>query len=237
MENETMSRRDFVRRTAIASAGLAISTMNAINPTRVLGANDRVNVGIIGPGCRGHSLMNSFYQSDKELNMELNAVCDLWRVRREQRAEEIAVRSGRKPRVARNTEELYALPGLDAVIIATPDFSHALLTAEAVRAGKDVYVEKPLANVLEDARIARETVLASDRIVQMGTQRRSEGKYMAAVEYVRSRELGDIAVIEIQQNVNQPMRWRRHLDVASLKEEDTDWKRAECHSQLRLGVH
>jgi predicted dehydrogenase len=78
---------------------------------------------------------------------------------------------------------------------------------------------------LEDAKIARETVLASDSIVQIGTQRRSEGKYMRAVEWIRPGKLGDIVTVEIQRNVNQPMRWRRHSDVASLKEEDTDWKR------------
>lgn len=225
MKDETMSRRDFVKGTTAVSAGLAISTMNLIDPTRVLGANDRVNVGIIGPGSRGGSLMKSFHKSDRELNMELNAVCDLWRLRREQRSEEIAKWYGKKPRMARNTEELYEQPDLDAVIISTPDFSHALVMAEAVRAGKDVFVEKPLANVLGDAKIARETVLASERIVQMGTQRRSGGKYIAAAEFIRSSQFGEIVMVEMHWNVNQPLRWRRQSDVATLKEKDTDWKR------------
>ncbi|MFH1739861.1 MAG: Gfo/Idh/MocA family oxidoreductase [bacterium] len=220
MNTIKISRRDFVKTT-----GLAIGAMNAIDPSRVLGANDRVNVGIIGPGSRGGSLMKSFHEFSKELNMELNAVCDLWKMRREKRAEEIAEWNNKKPRVARNTEELYELPDLDAVIIATPDFSHALVMAEAVRAGKDVYVEKPLANVLEDAKIARETVLHSDRIVQIGTQRRSSGKYIGAVEYLRSGAFGEIVMVEMHWNVNQPLRWRRQGEVTQLKEEDTDWKR------------
>jgi predicted dehydrogenase len=100
---------------------------------------------------------------------------------------------------------------------------------EAVRAGKDVYVEKPFANTMTDARNALKLVTGSKQIVQVGTQRRSTPSYMRANEYLRSGKFGDIVMAEMTWNVNQPGRWRRPQLVAALKEQDTDWKRFLCN--------
>jgi predicted dehydrogenase len=96
---------------------------------------------------------------------------------------------------------------------------------EAVRAGKDVYVEKPFADTMDDARASLKLVTASDRIVQIGTQRRSTPSYMRANEFIRSGKFGDIVMAEMTWNVNQPGRWRRPNLVKQLHEQDVDWKR------------
>jgi predicted dehydrogenase len=114
---------------------------------------------------------------------------------------------------------------VDAVLIATADFQHARHGAEAVNAGRDAYVEKPTAHTMEDARLFRAAVHKTGRIVQVGTQRRSTPSYQKAAEYIQSGKFGDIVMVEMTWNVNQPGRWRRPDVVPLLKEEDTDWKR------------
>ena len=92
-------------------------------------------------------------------------------------------------------------------------------------AGRDAYVEKPTAHTMEDARVFRAAVKKTGKIVQIGTQRRSTPSYQKAAEYIKSGKFGDIVMVEMTWNVNQPGRWRRPDVVPLLKEEDTDWKR------------
>ncbi len=133
--------------------------------------------------------------------------------------------AGAKVDAVRNNDELYARKDVDAVLIATADFQHAQHGVEAVKAGRDAYVEKPLAHTMKDARAIRDTVHASKQVVQIGTQRRSTPSYQKAYEYIKSGKFGDIVMVEMTWNVNQPGRWRRPDVVPLLKEEDTDWKR------------
>jgi predicted dehydrogenase len=117
------------------------------------------------------------------------------------------------------------MKGLDAVIISTADFQHALHCIEAVKAGKDAYVEKPFAETMEDNRAARKAVKASNRIIQIGSQRRSGGNYIAAADFIKQGKFGNITMVELTWNVNQPGRWRRPALVEKIREQDTDWKR------------
>jgi predicted dehydrogenase len=125
----------------------------------------------------------------------------------------------------RNNEEMYDKKLVDAVFISTADFQHALHAIEAVKAGCDAYVEKPFAETMEDNRAALKAIKASDRIVQIGSQRRSGQNYTAANDFIRSGKFGPITMVELTWNVNQPGRWRRPAVLSQLKEEDTDWKR------------
>jgi XapX domain-containing protein len=125
----------------------------------------------------------------------------------------------------RNNDELYASKSVDAVIISTADFQHAVHTIEVVKAGCDAYVEKPFAETMEDNRAALKAVKASNKIVQIGSQRRSGPNYHAANDFIKSGKFGNITMVELVWNVNQPGRWRRPALVSKLKEEDTDWKR------------
>ena len=218
------TRRDFIKTTGAGAAGLALSSASSY--ASIQGSNDRVRVGVVGYSDRFRgALLPAFLSQAKELNFEIVAVSDIWNRRREEGAANIEKLSGKRPELCRNNDELYARKDVDAVIIATADFQHALHGVEAVRAGRDAYVEKPLANTMPDARAIREAVRETKRIVQIGTQRRSSPKYQQAYEYLKSGQFGDIVAVEMTWNVNQPGRWRRPRVVKELQEADTDWKR------------
>src|SRR5215472_1124497 len=233
MSNSNSSRRDFLKATVAGTAALAIGS-SALSYGRIRGANDRVRVAFVGPGDRSRgALIPAFLQLAGQLNFEPVAVCDIWNKRRDEGVDYVAkiaeknnvpIRGEQLTKV-RNTEELHSMKDIDAVIIATADFQHAYHCMEAVRAGRDVYVEKPFANIMSDARDALKLIKGSKQVVQVGTQRRSTLSYMRANEYLRSGKFGDIVMAEMTWNVNQPGRWRRPDLVPLLKEADTDWKR------------
>jgi len=224
MTEKSISRREAIRKTSLGAAGLALA-FGGVNPRRVLGANDRVRVGFVGLGGRCRSLIQAFQANAEKLNMEIGAVCDIWNKRLDSGAEFVAGLTGRMPRKARNTDELWEMKEIEAVVFATADFQHAYHCCEAVRAGRDIYIEKPLANRMIDAREVLKTVTSSDRIVQVGTQRRSGTNYINAEKFIKSGQFGRIKMVDITWNVNQPKRWRHPDVVASLRKEDTDWNR------------
>lgn len=233
MATSRNSRRDFIKTSVAGAAGIAI-TSRASSYAKIIGANDRVRVAFVGPGDRSRdALIPSFLRLAGQLNFEPVAVCDIWNKRRDEGADFVAQQAdklkvpiaGEQLAKARNTDELYSMKNVDAVIIATADFQHAYHCMEAVRAGKDVYVEKPFANIMSDARAALKLVSGSKQIVQVGTQRRSTPSYMRAYDYLKSGKFGDIVMAEMTWNVNQPGRWRRPKVVPTLREQDTDWKR------------
>jgi predicted dehydrogenase len=219
------NRREFLKAGSAALAATAFAS-SARSYAAIPGANDRVRVGVVGCGDRmkGGDLP-AFQKNAKDLNFQIVAVSDIWNRRREEGADYIEKLCGNRPDPVRNNDELYARKDVDAVIIATADFQHAYHGAEAVKAGRDAYVEKPIAHTMADARLILDAVKKSGRIVQVGTQRRSTPSYIKAAEYIKSGKFGDIVMVEMTWNVNQPGRWRRPKDVPLLKEQDTDWKR------------
>jgi predicted dehydrogenase len=222
------SRREFIGKSARAAAGVYIGTMglSAKSYARIIGANDRVRVGVIGFSDRHRSShIPSFMNHYKELNFDVVAVSDIWKKRREEGVAAWKEKMQHDIVGCRNNEELYDKKIVDAVFISTADFQHAMHTIEAVKAGCDAYVEKPFAETMEDNRAALKAVKASDRIIQIGSQRRSGGNYHAADEFIKSGKFGPITMVELTWNVNQPGRWRRPALVAQLKQEDTDWNR------------
>ncbi|WP_346238392.1 Gfo/Idh/MocA family protein [Niabella insulamsoli] len=222
------SRRAFIRQGSIAGAGLLLSGQgfSAKSYKRIIGANDRVRVGVVGFSDRHRaSHMPCFLNHCKEMNFEIVAVSDIWKQRREEGAAMWKAKMDRPVNAFRNNEEMYGKQIVDAVFISTADFQHALHTIEAVKAGCDAYVEKPFAESMEDNRAALKAVKASGKIVQIGSQRRSGANYHAANDFIRSGKFGPITMVELTWNVNQPGRWRRPDLLKVLKEEDTDWKR------------
>jgi predicted dehydrogenase len=224
----SQSRRDFIRKTAITSAGfyMGASAFSAKSYGRIIGANDRVRVGVVGFSDRHRSShIPCFMNHYKELNFDLVAVSDIWKKRREDGAAMWKEKMGHDVIACRNNEEMYDKKLVDAVFVATADFQHAIHAAEAVKAGCDAYVEKTFAETMEDNRAALKAIKATDRIVQIGSQRRSGQNYTAANEFIKSGKFGAITMVELTWNVNQPGRWRRPAALTQLKEEDTDWKR------------
>ena len=222
------SRRDFIKKTAITTAGvyMGASAFSAKSYRNIIGANDRVRVGVVGFSDRHRSShMPCFMNHYKELNFDVVAVSDIWNKRRETGAAMWKEKMQHDIIACRNNEEMYSKKLVDAVFIATSDFQHALHAIEAVNAGCDAYVEKPFAETMEDNRAALKAIKASGKIIQIGSQRRSGANYHAANEFIRSGKFGPITMVELTWNVNQPGRWRRPDLVAQLREEDTDWKR------------
>jgi len=169
--------------------------------------------------------MPCFHSLHKELNFDIMAVSDIWKLRREEGKATLKEKFQHNISTFRNNEELYASKEIDAVIISTADFQHALHAIEAVQAGCDAYVEKPFAETMEDNRAALKAITESKKIIQIGSQRRSGMNYSAAADFVKQGKFGAITMVELTWNVNQPARWRRKEAVAKLMEADTDWKR------------
>ena len=222
------SRRNFLKKTAAATAGAYMGSL-AFSPksyARIIGANDRVRVGVVGFSDRFRgSLLPAFSSLHKANNFDIVGVSDIWRLRREAALVQLKDKMGHDVKAYRNNDELYASKSVDAVIISTADFQHAQHGIEAVRAGCDAYIEKPFAETMEDNRAALKAVKETGKIVQIGSQRRSGTNYKAAASFVQNGKFGDITMVELTWNVNQPGRWRRTKDVELMKEEDTDWKR------------
>ena len=210
-----------------AAAALAVAaTQSARSYAKIVGANDRVRTGIVGGGDRmlGGDVP-AFAANQKDMNFELVAVSDIWKLARERAAATVEKAAGSKIDMVPNNDALYARNDIDAVLIATADFQHARHGIEAVKAGRDAYVEKPTAHRMDDARDFLKAVEGSKQVIAVGTQRRSTPAYIKAAEYIQSGKFGDIVMVEMTWNVNQPGRWRRPDVVPTLKQEDTDWNR------------
>jgi predicted dehydrogenase len=227
------SRREFLKATGAGLAGAALAgtalTSRASSYARIIGANDRVGVGIVGYSDRFRTaLMPSFHVNADDLNFEFVGVSDIWSMRRDQAQDGVMKMFGKQIFAARNNEELYTHKEVDAVFVATADFQHAYHGTQAVHAGRDAYVEKPTAHAMEAAKMFHSAVKSSDRIVAVGTQRRSSPIYQKACDFIQSGKFGDIVAVEMTWNVNQPGRWRRTDVVPLLKEADTDWARYQA---------
>ena len=214
---EGIGRRSFL----MGGAAIGVS---ALSYGRVIGANDRISLGHIGVGNRGRELASVVADLKGSHNVEMTAVCDLWKVNRERAAQTTAKAYGREPRSFQYMEELLALKDVDAVIISTGDFQHAPILKLAAEADKDAYCEKPMANVLEEAKAARDAVRSRNRVVQIGTQHRSEPYQIAAKDWISRGEVGDVSKVEIVWNYHGP-RWRGRPEVKQIREEDTDWRK------------
>ncbi|HMI64101.1 MAG TPA: Gfo/Idh/MocA family oxidoreductase [Puia sp.] len=224
----TTTRRDFIRKSSMAGMATYMGSLglSASSYRRIIGANDRVRVGVVGFSDRHRNdHIPAFLKSSQEMNFDIIAVSDIWKKRREEGKDFLAQRFGHSIQACANNDELYNIKEVDAVMISTADFQHAWHTIEAVKAGRDTYTEKPLAETMEDARAVLKAVKDSGKIVQIGSQRRSGANYQAAAEFIQSGKFGPIVMVELTWNVNQPGRWRRPALVAQLREEDTDWKR------------
>jgi len=222
------TRRKFIEQTTLAAAGTYIGAMgfSAKSYGRIIGSNERVGVGVVGFSDRFRSShVPAFMNHYKELNFDILAVSDIWKVRREEGKAFLQEKFGHDIRSHVNNEDLYNNKDVDAVLISTADFQHALHTIEAVKAGRDAYVEKPFAETMDDAIAALKVVKSSNKIIQIGSQRRSGPNYKAAADFIRQGKFGPVTMVELTWNVNQPGRWRRPALVKSIREQDTDWKR------------
>ena len=193
---------------------LATSTtaLTALSQSRVLGANDRIRIGAIGVGGRMQQLLNCL---SKNGGNEIAAVCDVYEPRRK----------STKEKFAPNAEEyleyrkILDRTDIDAVFIAAPDHWHVQMTMDAVAAGKDVYVEKPVTRSLEEGPVLVKAVRDSNRIVQTGMQQRSWEHFQTAVDMIHAGKLGQINLVRTYWFQNYARRSLPQIDLAKL-----DWK-------------
>ena len=223
---EELTRRKFVETAAVGGAALAMaacsSTMTRTSYSRILGANDRISIGIIGCGNRGKNAhMPGVHKHAESQNLEITAVCDTWRIAREEAAAQAKEWYGREPRQFVSYEDLLALEDVDAVMIASCDHQHTTHLEAAARAGKDIYVEKPMAKRMDELRKAYDAVKEANVVVQVGTQLRSLPTFTGCRKLYRTGILGTVGRIEQCRNGTQPY-WYKYLK--DVKKEDVDWK-------------
>ncbi|HSW47392.1 MAG TPA: Gfo/Idh/MocA family oxidoreductase [Phycisphaerae bacterium] len=229
MAESRLTRRNILGLTVGSVVGVRTVRSTETQPGGIRGANEQLNLGLIGAGNRAETLIawaEKLYKSD---NVILTAVCDIWSQRRESAVRRIAQNTPAPPRSCRTPAELCELKDIDAVLIATPDFQHPVHTRLAVEAGKDVYVEKPFGCDFEQIKAARDVVKRSDRIMQHGTQERAKGVIWAAQDYLQSGKLGKINYVEMSQPLFQ-QRWRIPGAEKSITAEDTDWSEFLCYT-------
>jgi predicted dehydrogenase len=227
-----INRRTFFNHTAAAIASAGVLGSPALSYSRIKGANERILLGHIGVGDRGSELAWIVSRLKDKHNVEMAAVCDLWKVNREKAASQAQSVYGRAPRAFQYMEDLLAQKDIDAVLISTADFQHALLLRAVAEAGKDAYCEKPMANDLDEAKAARDAVVSRKLIVQIGTQHRSEVYQIATKQLIDSGALGDVTKVEMVWNYHGP-RWRGRPEVEHIREQDTDWRRWLMHKPYR----
>ncbi len=215
------SRRQFLK-TASAGAALAFT---ATSYAKVVGANERISLGLIGCGGRGYQAhMNGVHPHDKQQNVEFTAVSDPWKQRRERAAARAQEWYGRPARQFVSYRDIVALNDVDAVMIASPDHLHCLHLEAAIKAKKDAYVEKPLAMDMATLNCIFDLVKASAQVVQMGTQVRSYATSAGCKKLFESGAIGKVSRIEQCRNSGKPY-WYSWMERAEeLKAEDVDWK-------------
>jgi predicted dehydrogenase len=181
--NDLIERRSFIKQ-SIATGITAAAAGN-----KILGANDRIRIGVIGLGRQGRGVMRTFA---KNSDVEIAALCDVY-----QPQIDAAIKDARLEGVKtfRDFRQLLDLKDIDAVIVATPDHWHPLNLIMACQTGKDVYVEKPISVTVEEGRKMVQAARKYNRIVQVGTQQRSGDHYQKAAEIVRSGQIGKVTSV------------------------------------------
>jgi len=200
----SITRRDFVKDSTITAIGTGLALSTGPLAGKVLGANEKITVGVIGCGSQGRWNMRDFL---RQPDVQIAAVCDVF----DTNLNEAREMTDGKAATYKDFRKLLERKDIDAVIIATPDHWHAMPTIHACDAGKDVYVEKPLSHTIQEGRKMVEAARRNKRIVQMGTQQRSGKHFQQAVEVVRSGKLGKVVFVrtwnygnELPQGIGNP---------------------------------
>ncbi|MBX3438964.1 MAG: Gfo/Idh/MocA family oxidoreductase, partial [Planctomycetaceae bacterium] len=192
--NADMNRRRFLGEGARNAAGVAAAGVVGWHATRADAGTGRsptetLRVGVIGVRSQGKVLA---VESALLAGVDVVAVCDVDEAMLQRATQELAKHQPRVPRPYRDFRRLLDDAQIDAVLIATPDHWHAAMTVLACQAGKDVYVEKPLAQTIDEGNAMIVAADRSERIVQCGLQQRSGSHFQSAIEYVRSGQLGKV---------------------------------------------
>ncbi|MDP2982698.1 MAG: Gfo/Idh/MocA family oxidoreductase [Candidatus Latescibacter sp.] len=183
MYEKQLSRRSFIKTAALAGSA---ASFGGLIPSRVLGANDRINFGIIGVGGQGGGHLRSLVKRSKDDNIQVVAVCDVFQKRLSE-AKNVCGGEGYM-----DFRKLLDRKDIDAVLIATPDHWHSKLCIDAMDSGKHVYCEKPLTLTVEQAIAVRNAVRKYKKVLQVGPQRTSLDKFWNAQEIIKAGRIGKV---------------------------------------------
>ena len=183
------------RRSFLLGAGTAATSLVLGDSARGFAANDTIRVGVIGTGGRARHLMKSLV---KVPGVKMTALCDVWDVALSEAAPLVDAAAT----ATKSYPELLADKAIDAVLIASPDHQHVPMTVAALKAGKDVYVEKPLTHTAEEGAAVTAAAAASKQVVQVGMQQRSMPHIAKARELVCAKAIGQVFKVRMSWNRN-----------------------------------
>ena len=216
----SQTRRDFLHSTAATGAGLILSPM-ALGQTNIGKKPDDINVALLGAGAQGQVLMNACLRIP---GIRFKAVCDIWTAYNQRQASRILKAYKHQNNTYVDYKEMLDKEkDLDAVIIATPDFWHSEHTVECLKAGLHVYCEKEMSNTIEGARKMVQAARETDKLLQIGHQRRSNPRYIFCFERLikEAKLLGQITAVNGQWNkmASEPFGWAKNavIDQAILE--------------------
>lgn len=195
----TITRRSFLKKTSYAvAAGLAMPAyMRAATPG--VSANDKINVALIGCRSMGWANLSDFLLSDE---VQCLALCDIDKSVLDSRAKDLSAIRKNKFDLYNDYRHILDRKDIDAVIIGTPDHWHCLQFVDACKAGKDIYVEKPISNSIAECDVMVAAANKYNRVVQVGQQQRSASLWKEMIEYLDSGVLGKISRVRIWANFN-----------------------------------
>ena len=192
------NRRTFIRKTAYTTTGIGLTS---IIPSEVWGArtapSDKINVGLIG--CRNMGF-GDLQQQLKSTEVNCAALCDVDDMVLNKKSAEIKAKYNQSPQLYKDFRKLLELKDIDSVIIGTPDHWHCLIMVSALEAGKDVYVEKPMGNSIEECNIMVRAAKQHKQIVQVGQQQRSGFIFQKAMELIKTGKIGTLRKVNIWAN-------------------------------------
>lgn len=223
MKNTNISRRKFVQRVAGSTAGIAVFGsslgMSAASYSRIVGANERLNIGVIGCGGMSNAHMKALLQMKKSDNIDITAVCDVYTKRLEQ-AKELT-----KAEAFKNYQDILENKNIDYVLIGTPEHWHYQMTLDAISAGKHIYVEKPMTHTIEQAKDITEKIAASQLKLQVGVQGMSDDSYETAHKMIQEGALGKVVMAHIDYSRNYPDDfWAYEIDADAKPGVNLDWE-------------
>jgi predicted dehydrogenase len=223
MQSIDISRRKFVEGLAGSAAGIAAFGTNLNMPagsySRIIGANERLNIGVIGCGGMANSHMEALVKMQQSDNIQITAVCDIY-TKRLDKAKELT-----GAQAFSNYKELLQRKEIDYVLIATPEHWHYQMTLDAISAGKHIYVEKPMTHTIEQAKDITEKIAASKLKLQVGVQGMSDDSYETAHKMIQEGALGKVVMAHIDYSRNYPGDfWAYEIDADARPGVNLDWE-------------
>ncbi len=227
MTKDHVTRRSFLKRGAAGAAGAgAAGLFGAPAPIRAAHSNGSLRVGFVGTGGRSNAHLGVVLKMQQEKKeVEAAAVCDVYSVNLNRAADRIRKAVGTEPKKTGDYREIIHAPDIDIVCIVTPDHWHAKQTIEAMEAGKQVYCEKPMTHTIQEAQDVVAAWKKTGRIMQVGVQRTSDGRWKAANRFIREGNIGKVIQAQTEYYRNSSVgQWRYYKLEREMTPKNIDWR-------------